>query len=446
MNIQFQRWVYNNELARETFTTTVWSVLGKGIGFLIPFFIASWFGITSQTDIFFFAYTIILFIAGVFIPAAESIIVPYIAEARSAGRDVGAFVGGVITIATIGLCVLIVLFLLVIKPFLCLVTHFDKESLRVTYVLLIEIAPLIVLSVWSSILAGSLNAYKKFKLPALSPAFRAIINLTFIYIFKDCWGVHAIAWGYVLGEAIRVFILLRTIYGLKLFSISLSARLSGNLREFFKTASYQTAGLAALGLNPVVDQAMASWLGTGNVSILYYADRVYTIPLTVAISGLSVVLLSEWSKKYYTDKQIMALYRSASRVIKLVAAIAIAVTVLICVFSRSIIDLIYGTAGINADVRENIRLCFVFFALGLAPYLIGTIVISVHQVLKHTKVIMQWAFFSVAANISLNLIMMRFAGVAGLAFSTTLVCFLGSAYLLRGIFITAAADRYQGGR
>ncbi len=425
---------FDNPLARDVFTTTAWSVLGKGIGFTIPFFIAAWFGITNQTDIFFFAYGIILFIVTIIIPIGENIIVPYIAEARSSDRDVGSFIGGVLAAATVGLIILIGIFLLAMKPLLSIVTRFDKQSLKTVYMLLLEITPLIVLSVWSSVLVGSMNAYKKFNLPAISPAFRAIVNLIFIYIFKGFWGIHAIAWGYVAGEAVRVSILLWTIYKLRLFSISFHARLSGNVREFFKTASFQVIGLIAFGFNPIVDQAMASWLGTGNISVLYYADRIYAIPLTIGISGLSVVLLSEWSKKYYTNKDTEALFRDSLRTIKIIALIAILATVLFCLFSGWMIRVVYGAGSISADMLTNIRSCFIFFVLGLTPYLVATVVINVHQVLKHTKVVMQWAFFSVAANILLNLVLMKYMGVAGLAFSTTFVCAIGTVYLLRRLY------------
>jgi len=425
----------NNPLLRDVFTTTAWSILGKGIGFAIPFFIAAWFGITSQTDIFFFAYVVTIFIAGVFTPVAESIIVPYIAEVRSEGGDVGAFIGNILSVTAIGLAGLTVLFLLTVKPVLSIAADFDGQSLKMASLLLAEISPLIVLSVWSSILAGSLNAYKIFKLPALSPAFRALVNLLFIFLFKNAWGVHAIALGYVAGEIVRIVILLVFIYKTRVFVISFPPKLEERVKKFIKTASYQTVGLIALGINPVVDQAFASWLGTGNISILYYADRLYTIPLTVGISGLSVVLLSEWSKRYYDDKKIGTLYKDSFNAIKMAGAAALFVTLISCLFSKPIVYLVYKASGISPDMLEKVRWSFIYFVIGLAPYLVAAIAINVHQVLKNTKVLMKWSFFSVGANILLNFILMRYMGVGGLAFSTTIVCFIGSAYLLRNLYL-----------
>ena len=79
----------------DTITTTLLSTIGNGVGLLIPFFIALWFGVTSDTDAFFFSYGLILFFSLTVAPVVESVIVPYIAEARGIESDVAAFVGKV---------------------------------------------------------------------------------------------------------------------------------------------------------------------------------------------------------------------------------------------------------------------------------------------------------------------------------------------------------------
>lgn len=70
-------------LVRDTITTTFLSTIGKAVGFLIPFFIAAWFGVSQETDAFFFVYGLIIFMAGVFANVVESVIVPFVAELRA---------------------------------------------------------------------------------------------------------------------------------------------------------------------------------------------------------------------------------------------------------------------------------------------------------------------------------------------------------------------------
>ncbi len=405
-------------LVRDTITTTIFSTIGKGIAFLIPFFIAAWFGVTSGTDAFFFAYGLILFLSGIFAPVIESIIVPYIAEARAKNEDVGSFVGRILGISTIGLAGLAGLFLLVAKPFLSLITRFDPASLDLIYILLVETTPLIVLLVWTSVLAGSLNAYKKFALPALSPGFRAGINLAIIFSLKDILGVHAIAWGYVMGEIFRVIILLSAIRKFKLFPLHFSVKVDPKLKRFLKTASYQIVGMVALGLTPVVDKTMASWLGQGSVSVLHYADRLYVIPATFLGTSLMVTILSHWSGRYY-ELGYQRLNEGVKKALKAVGFIGLPFTVFLILFHQPILKLAFGRGNFPQERLSEVGLTWICYLLGFLPHMMGSILVRAHLTLKNTKILMRCGFYRCILNIIFNFIFMRLLYTSGIALSSS---------------------------
>jgi putative peptidoglycan lipid II flippase len=283
----------------DTITTTFWATLGKAAGFLIPFFIAAWYGVTAVTDAFFFVYGLILFMGGVFATVVENVIVPYISELRSKNQDIGNFVGNILSVSGLGLLILSVLFILTCRLILPFITKFSSDSLNLIYQLLLETAPLIVLLAWTSILTGTLNTYKKFFFPAIFPAIRAIVCLMFIFAFRNKINVHAVAFGYVIGEVVRFLLLAYIIYWFKIFKLNFFWQFTPKLLEFLKTSGYQVIAAVAIGFNPVLDRIMASWLEKGSVTVLYYADRLYMIPTIFIISGLSVVLLSHWSGRFY---------------------------------------------------------------------------------------------------------------------------------------------------
>ncbi len=416
----------------DTITTTGWSSLGKAVGFLIPFFIAAWFGITSETDAFFFAYGLILFLSGVFAPVVETVIVPYIAEARANSEDVGRFVGRVLGISGVSLLVLIGITLLVIKPILSIITLFDLKNLNLVYHLLIETAPLIIFLVWTSVLAGALNAYKRFAIPAISPAFRAIVNLSIIFIFKGIFGIHAIALGYVVGEVVRLIILLTAIKQLNLFKLYLSFDLRPELREFLKDTSYQTIGMVAIGLNPIVDKTMASWLGGGSVSVLHYADRLYMIPIAFMTSGLMVTLLSHWSSRYYGSGQ-HRLKEDVKKAIKVVGFITLPIMLFLLLFHRPIVRLAFGRGAFDQTKLLEVGWVWVFYLLGLVPTIIGLIFVRAHLVLKNTRILMKIAFFTVVMNALWNYVFMHYLGIKGIALSTSIIMFLTS--ILQGVLL-----------
>jgi len=411
---------YVRPLVRDTVNTTVLSTVGKTVGFLVPFFIAAWFGVSSETDAFFFAYGLILFLAGIFAPVVESVIVPYIAEARSKNEDIGRFVGNILGIGSVGLVVLTVLLLLFVKPILSVITRFDEQTLRLIYRILVETSPLIILLVWTSVLAGTLNAYKKFAFPAISPAFRAIVNLIIIFTFKDRYGVHSIAFGYVAGELVRLTILLIVANRLDLFKLRLSFQFKSKLVEFLKTASYQIIGMAAVGLNPFVDKTMATWIGKGSVSILHYADRLYMIPVTFMTTGLMVTLLSHWSQRY-AEKGIQRLRNDVKKAAKVVTFITLPIAIVLILFHKPIVKLAFGRGTFDQALLSEVGYVWICYLFGFVSYVIARVYVRGLLVIRKTKSILIVSVVKNLSNILLNWIFMSIWQVKGIALATSFV-------------------------
>jgi len=333
----------------------------------------------------------------------------------------------------VGLFILSGLLILITEPVLSLITRFDQPTLILARNLLVETTPLIILLVWTGILSGTLNAYKKFAYPAVSPAFRAIINLGIIFAFRSVIGVHAIALGYVAGEAVRMIILLGIIKKLKLIRFRFSFSLSPVLRDFFGKASYQTVAMIAIWSKPIIDRAMASWLGEGNVSILYYADRLYIIPITFICSGLMATTLSHWSSRLYESPRL-TMRQDVSRAVKMVGLIAVLITIILLIFYRPITRLAYGRGAFHPGQVVEVQRVWFYYLLGLVPYVIARIYFQAHLVLKNTHFLMIYAFFLTGLSVLLNYILMGWFGVAGIALATTtssLLAALGLGYFLK---------------
>jgi putative peptidoglycan lipid II flippase len=336
----------------DTITTTVLSSLGKAAGFLIPFFIAAWFGVSAETDAFFFAYGLVIFLATIFSPVVETIMVPFIVDIRLKGENVGDFLGMTFGISLLGLLTLSAFFLLIIKPLLVITTKFSPEGLKLVTLILYESIPMVILIVWASILSGALNAYRIFSIPALSPALRAVITLFFIFFFKKNMGVHAIALGFVLGEFARLIILFMVTNRLNIFSIRMSFKWDSKLINFLKTSSFLILGMAVLVVIPIINKAMASFLGPGSVSLLEYADRLYMIPITLITSGFAVTTLSHWSETYEIEG-VEQLKKSVYQGVKFVALIGVGLSLILSLMSSHLVNFVYGHGQIPVDkIRE----------------------------------------------------------------------------------------------
>ncbi len=415
-------------LAWDTVTTTGWNVLGRGVGFLVPFFLAAWFGVDEATDALFFAYGLIVFAAGIFAPAVESMTVPFIAEIRSRAGDPGRFVGRMLCLSGAGMAVLALLLITGARPLLGLVTRFDAEAVRMINRLLLLTAPLLVMLVWTSVLTGYLNAYKKFAFPAVAPAFRALVNLAVIYTLKDTIGVYAVALGYLAGEIARLLLLLTAIFRTEIPPPRFSFGLSPEMRNFLSVSFYQTVALAAVHFKSVVDKAMASWLEPGSVSVLEYSYRLYLIPLTFMSAGLFVAILSHWSDRYY-DRGERRLARDAIKAVKLVSAISLLVVAFFIVLARPLVNLAYNRGEFDAAQVPLVSLVWIFYLLGFLPKMISAVLTRGHLTLKNTKILMKNAFIINIVNLIMNYLLMWRLQAPGIALSTSIASLFSLAYL-----------------
>ena len=426
---KFKEQLKSSPMVRDTVVTTIFATSGRGIGFLIPFFIAAWYGVGKETDAFFFAYSLIIYLATIFSPVMESIMVPFIAEKRANREDVGAFVGQVLGFSAIGLLLLSGIFMLVIKPILTVSTRFSPEGLELIYGLLLETIPLLVLLVWTSILAGTLNAYKVFVIPAISPAFRAIATLGFIYAFKEPMGVHAIAWGYVIGEIFRLVILFWLLQKLNFIRLRVCLTFSRNhprvtgFSEFLKTSSYQLLGMSVAAFTPVINKTMASWLGKGSVSILEYADRLYMIPLTFLASGFMVTFLSHWSDRYQTSGE-KQLQQDVRRAVYYGAGLSGILTVFLLLFNTPIVAAVYGYGEFPKNQIPVVALVFGFYLFSVPPYFLTQLYARAFLTRKDTKTLLLISAIKTAGTIGFNLLLIRSMGLAGIALATTIVTFI----------------------
>jgi len=427
-------------LVWDTITTTGWSSAGKAVGFVLPFFIAAWYGVTSETDAFFFAYGMILFLTGLLAPVVQAVVVPFISEARTGDHDVGKLVGEVLGATGVGLLALGGAVLVVLRAVLSAITQFDAHTVALVNRLLLETAPLVILSAWAGVLGGALNAYKRFAFPAVSPVFRAVVSLSVMFLLKDRYGIHAIAWGYVAGEVVRLAALLAFARGLRLFKVSVSLRMDDRLREFLKTASYQTVGMLAVGLNPVIDRAMASWLREGTVSILHYADRLYMVAVVLMTSGLRVTLLSHWSGRYYKSACRDRLKSDVKTAAKATALIALACVLVLMLLRSRLVTLALGRGAFDFDRLDQVAHVWACYLVGLLPYAVGRVFVGGHLTVKNTKVLMHCGFYMVGLKVLLNYTLMGPLDVAGIALATSLVSVFNVLYLGGSFFKKVRED------
>ncbi len=293
-------------LLRALVTVSGMTLVSRVFGFVRDAVIARVFGAGLYTDAFFVAFRLPNLLRRVFAEGAFSqAFVPILAEYKTRRGEAEAhdLVDHVTSLLALALFVVTALgivcaplIIYVSAPgFAAVPAKFDLtvELLRVTF-------PYILFISLTSLAGGILNTYGRFAIPAFTPT---LLNLSFIAF--ALWvapyfdpPVLALAWAVVVGGVLQLAF--QVPY---LVRLGLLPRLRLNLRDRGVWRILRLMGPAIFGvsigqISLLINTIFASFLVTGSVSWLYYADRLMEFPTGVLGVALGTILLPSLSKSF----------------------------------------------------------------------------------------------------------------------------------------------------
>jgi putative peptidoglycan lipid II flippase len=415
--------LWSRPIFKDTVTITICTILGRSIGFFIPFLIAAWYGVGSETDAFFFAYGIIFFLTFIFASVIGSVIMPFIAEARGNNEDIGKFVGSLLVLSFLLMLILSLAFALTGPTFLKLTTGFDERQLKLVYLLCLETLPVGLFVVWASLLSGVLNSYQAFAKPLISMGVRSLVIILFIFLLKDFLGIHAIPAAYIVGEAIRsiyLYFLMPVLLKSKVIWMVPDRRILG----FFKAMVVMVMAMTLVGFNTIFNKTLASWLNPGSVSILEYANRIYYIPLTFMGEGLYVVLLSHWTKRIYLQGS-SSLRGDVVKALKTIFWITVPTAIIFYFYRFEITALIYDRGVFPKALLPELSDIVGMYAICLVPQIACSTVIRGLLATTNISSIVKIAVLKTMLTVLCSLMFVYYWGLKGIPLSNSVVDFFG---------------------
>ncbi|HTL70656.1 MAG TPA: lipid II flippase MurJ [Candidatus Eisenbacteria bacterium] len=420
----------------DTLMTSGWVIFGKSFGFFVQLFIAFFFGANRQTDLFFLAFTILLYVTVAIGEAPRRALVLFIAEKTSCRDDPNGFLNHVLTSGWLLLAVLLGLIAAGLPPLMRMTALYDENATATLMRHFLLGAPMVFFICGTCWVSGLLDYHKKFWISAAAPALRSAAALAVLFAFRRHWGIYAAMAGYVVGEA-----------ALFLVTVSAARRITGfrpqwrvgdprRLGPFVSTAGFLVAASAAALASSVVDRLVASWVGAGNLSLLQYSSTIVFTLHGVFIAGFETVLIAYWSEAFHSGRNRAGL--RANFALRAVETLAISVPVcLICWFFRQeIARLLFLRGSFPPQAAPELAEIFGLQVFALIPWPILIALSHYFIVIRKTGVLFAAALIRVVLAVACDLALAPRLGVRGIALSTTiqtslLALFLYS-YFVRG--------------
>lgn len=282
------------------------TLFSRVLGFARDAIVARVFGAGLATDAFFVAFKLPNLLRRIFAEGAFSqAFVPILADYKSqqGGEATRLFISYISGLLTLVLAV-VTLFGILAAPWVIYITApgftdtADKFSLttallRITfpYILLISIA---------SLLGAILNTWNRFSVPAFAPTLLNVSMIGFALFGAPYFHppILALAWAVVVGGVLQLGYQLPH---LKKIGMLVLPRI--NLRDAGVWRVLRQMGPAILGVSVsqvslIINTIFASFLVSGSVSWMYYADRLMEFPSGVLGVALGTILLPSLSRSF----------------------------------------------------------------------------------------------------------------------------------------------------
>lgn len=431
-------------LLRSLATVSGMTLLSRILGFVRDFVIARAFGAGLATDAFFVAFKLPNLLRRMFAEGAFSqAFVPILGEYKNKRGDVETLrlVDHVCSLLAMALFAVTAIGILG-APILVWVSapgFADEPGKFALTVTLTRIAfPYILFMSLVALAGGILNTWSRFALPAFTPV---LLNLAFIAmaLFAAPYfdpPVLALAWAVFIGGALQLAIQIPALKRIAMLPRpSLDWRAAWQdpgVRRILSLMGPALIGVSVSQVSLLINTIFASFLKTGSVSWLYYADRLMEFPSGLLGAALGTILLPSLSR-CHASKNHEEYSKLLDWGLRLTLLLAAPSALALAILGVPLIATLFHHGAFSADDVFRTREALVAYAVGLNGLILVKVLAPGFYARQNVKTPVRIALISLAATQGMNLAFVGWIGHAGLALSIGLAACLNAGLLLRGL-------------
>jgi len=416
------------------------TLISRVLGFVRDAVIARVFGVGIMTDAFFVAFKIPnllrrLFAEGAFSQAFVPILAEY--KNRQGEQDTRALIDRVATLLTLALVVVTLLGVLA-APWIVGLTapgfKAQPEKFALTVELLRIVFPYIFFIALTACGGSILNTWSRFAVPAVTPV---LLNLSFIFgaVVAAPWfdpPVKALAWAVCLGGLLQLALQIPFLAKIGMLPRFCLDWHDAGVRRVLRQMAPAAFGVSVGQISLVINNIFASFLITGSVSWLYFADRLMEFPSGMLGVALGTILLPSLAKSY-ADENLQTYSALLDWGLRLTLLLAIPSAVALAVLSVPLVTTLFYYGAFTAnDVTQTCN-AVTAYAIGLVGLIAVKVLAPGYYARQDIRTPVKMGLITLVFTQLLNLVLIGDLQHAGLALAISLGATLNALMLLRGL-------------
>ena len=414
----------NRQIARASLIVMVTFLASRLLGLLRDVVISAQFGTSGSYDAYVAAFRIpdiiyTLIAGGILVSAFVPTFTDYLArEDRPGAWRMASAVINLVTLTLIAAAILAALFAEPIVRYL-LAPGFNAEMQQLTVQLIrLLLIPPIIFGI-SGVVMGILYAHQSFWLPGLAPSMYNLGIIAGSIVLAPTLGVFGLAIGAIFGALLHLLVQVPGLIKVKArYTARLAIRDPG-VQEVVRLMLPRIFGVAVVQLNFLVETSLASLLGAGAVSALWYAWRIMLLPQGVVAQSVATAAFPTFADQYARG-QFQQLRSSLAATLRSILFIAIPAAIGLLVLREPIIQLLFERGQFTEASTELVAAALGAFALGLIGHSGVEILARAFYALHDTKTPVLLGILALAINLIISLAVISVLGVPGLALANTI--------------------------
>ncbi|HEU0014392.1 MAG TPA: murein biosynthesis integral membrane protein MurJ [Longimicrobium sp.] len=296
------------------------------------------------------------------------------------------------------------------------VPGFDEQRRELTIEItriLFPMTAILVLSAWS---LGILNSHRQFFLPYVAPVFWNGAMIATLLMFGRGMAldrlVVAMAWGALVGGFLQFAVQLPGVLRLeRSLKLSWGTRLQG-VRDAVRNAGPAVMGRGVVQISGYVDVVLASFLATGAVATLQYAQMLYLLPISLFGMSVAAAELPELSRQRGGAGGDEILRQRASGGLERIAFYVIPSFVAFVALGDMVVGGLYQSGEFGRGDTLVVTATLAAFAVGLLATTASRMLSSTFFALRDTRTPARYAMLRVVLSIVLAIVLMlQFEGI-----------------------------------
>ncbi len=206
-------------------------------------------------------------------------------------------------------------------------------------------------------------------------------------------------------------------------------RLTPGVRRTLKVMGPGAFGAGVTQVNLLISTALASFLPTGSVAWLYYADRLNQLPLGVVGIAVGTAILPPLSRQLRLG-DLSGAVATQNRGLELALLLTLPAAVALAVLATPILAVLFQRGAFSPADTAATAAALSAYAAGLPAFVLIKVLAPAFFARHDTATPVKVAVAALTANLCLTLVLMQFLAHVGIALATTLAGWVNALALL----------------